>query len=125
MLYRYGPFGLHGGVFGWLFFVLIVTAVALLVISVARSWRTGPAHPFSRGPWQPHPGFDPALTALRVSYARGEITWEEFVRRAANLGYPATPGAPPGGPPPGGPPTGATVATSATRETPGAPPPSP
>ncbi|HUI03397.1 MAG TPA: SHOCT domain-containing protein [Acidimicrobiales bacterium] len=124
MFYRYGPFGFHGpGLFGWLFFVLVLTAVVLLVVSVARSWRAGPGHhPQRGGPWPAHPGMDPALSALRVAYARGEITWEEFTRRAANLGYPVTPGAPPGGPPAGGPPPGATVGASPST---GTPPPSP
>jgi hypothetical protein len=41
-------------------------------------------------------GVDPALAALRLRYARGELSREEFLRTSADLGAPP----PADGPPP-------------------------
>ena len=40
------------------------------------------------------PRTDPALNELRVRSARGELSWEEYSQRVANLGY--APGPRPG-----------------------------
>lgn len=104
MMFRYYP-GLHHGpgVFAWFFLALLAALVVLGVIALVRMW----SHPQGRfthvqpGP-PPTPPVDPALTELRVRYARGEISWEDYVKRAGDLGYPVyggagrEPGAPPG-----------------------------
>jgi hypothetical protein len=46
----------------------------------------------------PGPPIDPALTELRIRYARGDIDWDEYSRRAANLGYLSHPDTGPGMP---------------------------
>ncbi|HZU73306.1 MAG TPA: SHOCT domain-containing protein [Acidimicrobiales bacterium] len=92
--------------------VLILIALALLlalgVVALIRYWRTGAVvsgHPAPRpwfGPPAGPPPFDPALHELRMRYARGELSREEFLQRLVDLGGPAAPpGAPP--PPPPGP----------------------
>ena len=89
----------HGlGIFAWLFFALLVVAVVVGVIALFR--RPWAYHPNRVPPssWS-YEGYgqrnDPALAELRVRYARGEITWDDYVQRARNLGYPV---APPSGP---------------------------
>lgn len=102
-----GPGFHHGpGVFGWLFFAAAVAFLVVAVVALLRLWRRPPGPwpgPWSRpggGPW----AFDPAVHELRLRYARGEISGEEFTERAAHLGHPVPgPGARPG-PPPGPPP---------------------
>ncbi|MHB8438647.1 MAG: SHOCT domain-containing protein [Acidimicrobiales bacterium] len=98
-MYRFGPGFHHGpGVFGWFVMAALLAMLALGVVALVRYWshphprmhRFGPGHA-----WGPPP--DPALNELRVRYARGEISPEEFARRAADLGYPI---GPPQQPPP-------------------------
>jgi uncharacterized membrane protein len=111
-MFRYGP-GFHHdpSVFGWFILALLVALLVLGIVALVRLWnhphgRLGPWHagPHMMPPTGPHmmpptaPPVDPALTELRVRYARGDISWEEFSRRAANLGY-SQPEAGPGMPP--------------------------
>lgn len=94
---------------GWLLFVLLVAvAVGLVVVAVLRlTGRRGAAVAGPRPPWaQAHwssPGPDPALQAVRLRYAQGELGREEYLRLVADLGgqmpAPAPPSPPPGPPP--------------------------
>ncbi|MGA2036614.1 MAG: hypothetical protein ABSH04_03405 [Acidimicrobiales bacterium] len=90
-------------VFGVLLLVLLVALVVLGVIALVRMWSSprGRPTPFQMGTL-PDPAIDPALTELRVRYARGDISWDEYSRRARNLGYPYSPEAGPGGSASGG-----------------------
>ena len=100
-MFRYGHFGFHTGpgLFGWLFMALLGVLLVLLVVSLFRRGRGyGGPGPFVPGPPPPGPGIDPALQELRIRYARGDISWDEYAQRAANLGYPASPWPGPGGP---------------------------
>jgi uncharacterized membrane protein len=99
-MFRYGPGAFHHPVFAALFLALLAALVVLGVIAVVRMWSNPRrAAPFQGGT-PPGPPIDPALTELRVRYARGDITWDEYAQRAHNLGYPPPPGPGPG---PGGP----------------------
>ncbi|HUY20765.1 MAG TPA: hypothetical protein VMV22_00340 [Acidimicrobiales bacterium] len=102
-MYRYGPLGFHHGPgpLAWVLLALFLAAIVLAVIAVVRLWR----HPGAfgspvvhAGPPPVHP-VDPALSELRVRYARGDLTWEEYAQRATNLGFPVAPPAPPVPPP--------------------------
>lgn len=112
-MYRFHP-GFHQGPgpFAWVFLALLVALLVLGVVALVRYW-SAPRHPVpGRFAGSLHPGphmgqmADPALTELRMRYARGEITPEEYGQRAADLGYPVLPGRPPTPPPPGAPPDG-------------------
>jgi uncharacterized membrane protein len=58
--------------------------IALLALGVALLWRRGSA----AGPVDDR---DEALAALRLRYARGEITRDEFLQVSEDLGGPPTP----------------------------------
>ncbi|MGA2530368.1 MAG: hypothetical protein ABSG36_14580 [Acidimicrobiales bacterium] len=86
----------HHGVFHWLVLLILVALVIAGGIALLRTWR-GPRSRTQAGQgWtRPGPTIDPALSEVRVRYARGEIGWEEYAQRCANLGYPVTASAPP------------------------------
>jgi uncharacterized membrane protein len=72
----------------WFALFLFIAFIALLVLGVALIWRrvergsehgTGPA------------GGDKAMDALRLRYANGEITREEFLQTTKDLGGPEPP----------------------------------
>jgi uncharacterized membrane protein len=97
-MFRYG-YGMHHGpgVFGWVVLVLIVAALAVGIVALVR-WSRHPAANTPVGSWPATahgPSVDPALAELRLRYARGDITWEEYAQRAANLGFPVGPNAGP------------------------------
>ena len=101
-MFRYGP-GFHHGpyVFGWVALALLVALLVIAVVAVVRLWSgpRGRVDPL-RAPPLPT---DPALTELRVRYARGDIDGDEYRRRLSDLGYPVQgePGPPmPPAPPP-------------------------
>jgi len=103
MLRLRGPLGWHHGpgVFGWLLFALFLVLVVLAVVAVVRLWRR-PGGPYAwQGPTAGH--VDPAITELRVRYARGEISRDEYLQRSFDLGAPmgTAPAAPPYAAPPG------------------------
>jgi putative membrane protein len=75
------------GIFGLLLPLLWVLLVVGLVVWAVRSAK--PSSPAALPP------ADAALQELRLRYARGELTREEFVQRNADLGGGAQP------PPPG------------------------
>ena len=72
-LFRHHMFG----IFGFLLPLLWVLLVVGLVIWAVRSSKPAAAVPHAS---------DPALQELRLRYARGELTREEFVQRNADLG---------------------------------------
>ncbi len=99
-MFRYSHPGSHP-VLGVLLAVFLGVLVVVAIVALVRYWHTVPRHASGGavGPTgQPPsvPPVDPALTELRVRYARGEITWEEFAQRAAHLGYPFPPPSAPG-----------------------------
>lgn len=69
----------------WIALFLFMGFLALLVLGVALLWRKG-----SDGDAANSEG-DEALDALRLRYARGEITREEFLRTNDDLGGRAPP----------------------------------
>jgi uncharacterized membrane protein len=97
-MFRYGH-PAHHPVLGILFLVLLGALVVLGVLAVIRLWKTRPLPPGSVSADASHgPAVDPALTEVRMRYARGEITSDEYLQRVAGLGYPLPPGTSPGGP---------------------------
>jgi uncharacterized membrane protein len=98
--------------------LLIVAAIVALMVFVLlrlyRRWQ--PATAAVAGPsGTAVAAMDPALTELRLRYARGEVSRDDFLRISADLtatplaGTAAPPPSPtagsdPGGPPPAGPP---------------------
>jgi putative membrane protein len=94
--------------------VLIVLGIVLLV-RLLRSPKHGTAPYVDRFPPVAGPAptqYDPVFAELRMRYARGEIGRDEYLQRAADLGYGLLAASTPPGP--GGPP-----ATPMTGVTPG------
>jgi len=104
----FGPFGPrrfdHHGGWEWahaLFGLLVVAAiVALIVFLLLRLFErnqrpaavaAGPIYP---PPRPPGPFVDPALAELRLRYARGEVTRDDFLRISTDLGAPTPAPAP-------------------------------
>jgi uncharacterized membrane protein len=103
---RYGHHA-HHPVFGIIFLVLIAAVVALGIIYLLR-WRRHPHGGFASSPagmppgspaGTPWTGGDSAINELRIRYARGDITREEYWQRSSVLGYPPSPAPGPAGPP--------------------------
>jgi uncharacterized membrane protein len=97
---------------GWLLLLLLLAAlIGLAVWAITRATgRRGAPSAFgptaARAPeWSPQ-GPDQALQAVRLRYAQGEISRDEYVRLVADLGgqLPAPSGPAPGQAPPGPPP---------------------
>ena len=65
----------------WIALFLFLAFLALLAIGVAVLWRRG-----SSTPSGVDPGSDQALAALRLRYAKGEITRDEFLQTSQDLG---------------------------------------
>ena len=93
-----GPFGPHYDVwhivFTFLFLAVLIAAVVALVMYLSRQHgSTGMAD------HHPHPtaGPDPALQHLRMRYARGEISRDDFVTASRDLGDVTAPPSPPTG----------------------------
>jgi putative membrane protein len=84
----------HGGGSAWFGWFVPMVVLAVLAVGVAvlvlRLMRTHPGLPPAA------PAVDPALTELRLRYARGEVSREDFLAISADLGG--------GGPPESGPP---------------------
>ncbi len=83
----------RGVVARWLIVFFFLAFLALLALGVALLWRRGNAGTRSDD------GGDQAVDALRLRYARGEMTREEFLQANEDLGGPAQP---PISPPPEG-----------------------
>jgi hypothetical protein len=90
-MFRFGPSGLHHGpgLFGLLLLLLLLAVVVLGVVALVRT-KNAPRAPlggFPTGAPSGPPPVDPVLGELRLRYARGDIDWDEYVRRLTNLGY--------------------------------------
>jgi uncharacterized membrane protein len=87
---RFYPYADHGPhLLGWLVFAALL---ALLVVGVlALLGRTGRPRVIPAGARQ-EPASD-ALTVLRLRYARGEISRDEFLQASEDLGLPPPAGA--------------------------------
>lgn len=73
MWHESGFFGMGGGIFMWLFWILLIVAVILGVRSVAASGDDTPEQRRS------------ALEILKERYAKGEIDEEEYERKRKKL----------------------------------------
>lgn len=104
---RPGRFGHSDGwqwlhhLFGLLLVAAIVAAIVFLLLRLFDRTRAGnvavaPAGP-PPPPRPPWPAMDPALAELRLRYARGEVSREDFLRISTDLGAPPPP--PPPAPP--------------------------
>ena len=89
------PWNWGRGVFvRWLIVFFFLAFLALLALGVALLWRRGSESRETAGRG------DEALEALRLRYARGEVSREEFIQASEDLGGAPTPPAPPPEPPP-------------------------
>ncbi|MGO9965075.1 MAG: hypothetical protein ACLPUG_16815 [Acidimicrobiales bacterium] len=80
--FRHGP-----RAFGLLILVLVIAALVVGIMALVRTRRHPGLH-LQAWNCPPGPSIDPALNELRVRYARGELSWEEYAQRAADLGFP-------------------------------------
>jgi putative membrane protein len=99
-LLAHGPFGYrwendYWWVASFVWFLLIGGLVALAVLLALRLTGRSPTAATAAGP--PRSALDPAVNELRLRYARGEISRDEYLRTAADLGAPLPP---PDAPPP-------------------------
>ncbi|HLF61881.1 MAG TPA: hypothetical protein VI980_11960 [Acidimicrobiia bacterium] len=87
-------FGLrwHGAGLRWIAVLMFLGFLAVLVVGVVLLWRYGASS--SAGSL---PRMDEALTTIRMRYARGEMTRQEFLEANESLGGPPPP--PPPSPP--------------------------
>jgi uncharacterized membrane protein len=92
---RFAPWG--GRLFGLFWLLLLLGFIALVVVGVIwvvrGSARTSPAAPVVTG------SQDQALTTLRMRYAKGELSREEFLVAARDLGDTSLPPPEPTEPP--------------------------
>lgn len=77
----------HHPVFGILILILLIALLALAIVGLIRLWKPRPGHPSPARAGTSGSVVDPALTELRIRYARGDITAEEYSQRASHLGY--------------------------------------
>jgi uncharacterized membrane protein len=83
---RFDGIGPFEGLIGLLVVGLIAAGVVALIVSLARSNRIQSVSTYPAPPPR-----DPALEAVRMRYARGEISREEYAAVAADLeGRPAS-----------------------------------
>ena len=90
-----GWWGSFTGFIPLLLFLVVIGVLVWAVFRVTSHPRTAPPGPWVR-PAPPAPTQDRALEEVRVQYARGEITREEFLQRTEDLS-----GVRPGQGPPG------------------------
>jgi putative membrane protein len=67
--------------FGWVPLLLFVVVIGVVVWAVLRATRQANVQP----PAPPVPPRDPVLEEVRLRYARGEISREDFLQRTADL----------------------------------------
>jgi putative membrane protein len=79
-------FGSGWPILGIAMFLILISVVVWAVLRITRA-EARPA--FAGGP--PTPRADGALDEVRLRYARGEMTRDEFVQRFADLGGPTPP----------------------------------
>lgn len=115
-MHHYGDNDWHGGDhlsgLHWIIplIILLLLSGGIVWLIVRSSYRSGlPAPPSGAMHWPPPPARlhrfgDPALTALRLRYARGEVSRDDYLRMAADLGdvdaLSHLPSPPPTSPPP-------------------------
>jgi putative membrane protein len=88
-----GWYELLGWLLPTLFFIALVALVVWAVIRLTESGRLS-ATAGAYSPWAPRA--DAALEQVRIRYARGEISRDEFVQLSGDLGAPpGEPGSPP------------------------------
>jgi putative membrane protein len=82
----------NGFAFRWVALVMFLAFLALIALGVALLWRQwGSGGSATRQ--------DDALNTVRMRYARGEMTREEFLRAHEDLGGGPSPAPPPAPPP--------------------------
>ncbi len=90
-----------GNDFWWLanlmWLLLIAALVAVAVIFALRLAGRLPVGPGTTGP--PGPESDPAVDELRIRHARGEVSRDDYMRAARDLGAPLPPEPPSSTPP--------------------------
>ena len=89
MMYRGGFFGGHDAgphVLGFLVLIAFVIVVVALVLFLIRWTRGAQPSVVSVAPGATVGGADPAVAAARMRYARGEMSREDFLRIAEDLG---------------------------------------
>jgi len=79
-----GPEGWHilGGVLPFLFFLILIGVAVWAIVRVTSANRGQ----LAGAGVAPMPRSDPALEELRLQYARGDVSREEFVQRSRDLG---------------------------------------
>jgi putative membrane protein len=79
-----GPEGWHilGGVLPFLFFLILIGVAVWAIVRVTSANRAQ----LAGAGVAPMPRSDPALEELRLQYARGDVSREEFVQRSRDLG---------------------------------------
>jgi len=90
-------------VYAVLLLILVAGLVALGVLAVVRMWRDPGGRTSSQKATPPSPMDDPAFTELRMRYAKGDIDRDDYMQRAAILGYPMWSGPGSAGSSPGAP----------------------
>lgn len=68
----------------FLFFVVLIALVVWAVVRLSSGRTLAPA--IASAGFAPAPRMDPALEEVRLRYARGEMSREEFVQRSQDLG---------------------------------------
>ena len=89
LLFRFGgDFGRwsQGVALRWIALFLFLAFLALLAVGVAVLWRRGTATPSGAVS-----GSEEALATIRMRYAKGEMTREEFLQATQDLGGPQPP----------------------------------
>jgi putative membrane protein len=88
--------------FGLLVLLLLLVLIVLGVVGIVTLLRNQKRPPAVGGgvppPRATGPHYDPVVTELRLRYARGELSREEYVQRAADLGFRPDPGDTPAAP---------------------------
>ena len=77
-----GGFGLFGGLISFIFNIVLIIGVVLLVIWAIKKFSPGS----SNTPWAQNPQSQSPKEILKIRYARGEITREQFQQMLSDLG---------------------------------------
>ena len=80
MGYGYGGMGLLGGLIGLIVSIAVLVGIVLLIVWAVRSLSGGASH------WNQPSGSQSPADILKVRYARGEITREQYQQMLKDLG---------------------------------------
>ena len=80
MGYGYGGMGLLGGLIGLIVSIAVLVGIVLLIVWAVRSLTGGPSQ------WKQSSGSQSPADILKVRYARGEITREQYQQMMKDLG---------------------------------------